>query len=107
IRTQGTLDVAIDKQRGYFMYPYMENRLILDPTASLDANTIKIDHAQIDISAAPPIANAAFGGCSTSFSMPASALIEPAGSLATQVQVMLKCHAEAIKAAFEGGTYST
>lgn len=102
---EGILDVWLDRPQPYYMFPFVENRLQdLDSNDKI-GNTIKVDFAHIVVRPyLPPMgARIQFPDfCPLAFDQFKSFILEAGGTFAAwEIPVLLPCHAEAIKAAFE------
>lgn len=106
--TEGTLDVAIDPQRGYELYPLIKNYLPIAATTPMDIEYNKIDVRSVEVELIPDpgVTFTDTANCPLSFTSPSAvaALMAPGDEAAAIIDVLLPCHAAQLRAQFDAGT---
>lgn len=104
--TSGTLDVALDRDYPYQLYPLIANSLSqFNPmVTSGDQNRIQVDRIHVRLQAPPGVDLASTPSCPTEFDSPLSStlVLEPGGEASTLVEALLPCHAAQIRTLFQG-----
>ncbi len=111
LRGQGTLDVALDQNYPYIMYPLVQNRL--PPLAgsagggTVEPNRVSISSVKVIVTPPPRPAITWDPSCPLIFDWPHSTFIDPSQSVAMSAQAIRPCLTEQIRSAFELNLYPT
>jgi hypothetical protein len=101
---RGTLDVAMDRPRGYTLFPIVVNNL--QPIAGegeIEPNRVFVNGARVKL-VPPPGLNIPFSDtCAAEFDTTASAQMGPGDTRAIEIEVLRSCHAALILDLFKSG----
>jgi len=96
----GTLDVGLDKDYAYDLYPLIENNLKKAPTANIEYNAIRITGVDVKLIPPPGVTLTLPTSCPAEFSHPISLKVDPVGTAALDVEAIKACHIPAIRKQF-------
>jgi len=101
---EGLLDVALDRDYPYVLYPAVQNNLpALGANGLVEINDIRVDRFSIEIQAPPGVELEWSESCPETFDRLAPARISPSTVSALQTMVLLPCHTAQIRQMFLSG----
>jgi hypothetical protein len=103
-RTEGVLDLGLDRPYGYMLFPLIANNLpSLSSTGGIDPNRVQITGAEMKILPPAGVTVAWPEGCGTEFDDGSTAVVNPGERRAITIQVVKSCHAAAFRDLFLKG----
>lgn len=96
--SDGRYDVDLDRAYPYFVFPLIQNRLPSIKTAGgIERNSVVLRRVQVTVHAPPGVDPAWDPRCPATFDSPATAVLDPAQSLAVKVEGMRNCHSQRLR----------
>lgn len=107
-RTEGVLDVALDRPREYVLFPLLSNRLpVAKGLDGIEPNRITIEGFEVTIEAPPGIVVPWPPGCLPEFRWDVPQMLNPLEEAGMSVQVMRACDVTTIRTMFMSGKLPT
>ncbi len=101
---QGTLDVAMDRDRPYILYPLLLNSLPkMGMEGAIEPNRVNITSVSVRIEGPPGLAIAWSADCPVSFDWAAPLVLFPGDEGPLKVEILRGCHARKIREQFQSG----
>lgn len=106
-RPYGTLDVALDYPRPYFLYPLLVSELPSVQGGGGELNLIDVSSFKSSIEVPPGLDITWSDTCPADFEFPVQITVEPGGSASAITQAIKPCHAAVIRRMFQEGKLSS
>jgi hypothetical protein len=104
LQDRGTLDVALDRPRGYIMFPIVANNLQeIAAEGEIEPNRVFVNGARVKILPPPGVSIPFSDDCAAEFDTSASAQMGPGDTRAIEIEVLRSCHAAFILDLFKTG----
>jgi hypothetical protein len=101
---QGTLDVALDRDYPYILYPLVASRLEpIKEEGDIEPNRIQVTGARVRIEPPPGIAVTFSDACPREFDVPSQLSLDPKGEGTLGLEVIRSCHAALFRKLFDEG----
>lgn len=99
-KPDGILDVGLDQDYPYNLYPLIENNLSVAKAMMVESNKIRITGTDVKLVPPPGVTFTPAAGCPAEFLHPNPLLIDPNGEAALAVQAIKPCHVPVLRAMF-------
>jgi hypothetical protein len=101
---RGTLDVTLDKPRGYTLFPIVANNLqAIAAEGEIEPNRVFVNGARVKLIPPPGVTIPFSDSCAAEFDAIASAQMGPGDTRAIEIEVVRSCHAAFILDLFKSG----
>jgi hypothetical protein len=104
-RSEGTLDVALDRDYAYFMYPLVSNLMpaIANKEADVEPNRVEVTGARVRIEPPPGVNVPWQETCPAEFDYAGRVTLKPGEEGSIPVEALRPCHARLLRELFSAG----
>lgn len=101
--SEGVLDVGLDRDYAYHLYPVVQNRLPSIQEAGFEHNEVELSNAKIEIETPEGLPITWPATCQPTFNQPLARRMAPANETVLTLEALRSCHAGVFRRLFETG----